>query len=83
MASRTDPIPEPDVSDMDPRLVQYLREHCGPHCYGDQTADGIDLTLIRGNLRRSPTERVRFAERHADDVKRVITLARRVHSEPT
>ncbi len=31
----------------------------GPHYYGEQDENGIDLSLIRENLRLTPLERVR------------------------
>jgi hypothetical protein len=43
------------------RLAAYLAEHCGPHCYGEQDENGIDLSLIRENLKLTPLERIRKA----------------------
>lgn len=53
-------------SDIDPRLAAWIKEHCGPHCYGEQDENGIDLSLIRENLKLSPLERARLA----DDMRR-------------
>ena len=36
---------------MDPRLEAWIREHYGPHSYGEQDANGVDLSLIRANFR--------------------------------
>lgn len=39
-------------------LEEYIRQHCGPHQYGEQDENGVDLSLIRANLRLTPEERL-------------------------
>ena len=34
-------------------------ERLGPHDYGEQDDNGIDVSLIRDNLKLSPLERIR------------------------
>lgn len=44
-------------------LEEYLAQFCGPHCYGEQDENGVDLSLIRENLRLTPHERLLKADR--------------------
>lgn len=37
---------------------KWIKQHCGPHCYGEQDAKGVDLSLIRANLRLTPEQRL-------------------------
>ncbi len=39
-------------------LEEYLQKFCGPNCYGEQDENGVDLSLIRSNLERTPEERL-------------------------
>jgi hypothetical protein len=64
------------TSDND-RLAKYLAEHCGPHCYGEQDENGIDLSLIRENLELSPLERIRKADAAETDVRMLREIGRR------
>lgn len=43
--------------------------------FAEQNADGVDLTLIRENLKLTPLERVRKAERLRQHVLRIHKLA--------
>jgi len=43
--------------------------------FPEQNADGVDLTLIRENLKLTPLERVRKAERLRQHVLRIHKLA--------
>lgn len=49
--------------------------------YGDQDENGIDLSLIRENLKLTATERVRQGDRHARGTERLIELGRRYRQE--
>ena len=49
--------------------------------YGEQDENGVDLSLIRANLRLTPTQRVRQAERAARDTQRLMENARRNRQE--
>jgi hypothetical protein len=48
-----------------------------------QSPEGVDLTLIVENLKRSPEERLRRADQAREDAIRLRTLARRVHDHPS
>ena len=50
-----------------------------PTDYGEQDENGVDLSLIRRNLRLSPTERVRRAERES---KGLLHLRKYVRRDP-
>jgi hypothetical protein len=47
--------------------------------YGEQDENGVDLSIIRRNLRLSPTERVRRAERES---KGLLHLRQYVRKQP-
>ena len=38
------------------------KRFCGPDYYGEQDENGIDLSLIRENLKLTPLERIRKAD---------------------
>jgi len=48
----------------------------GPGWYGEQDANGVDLSLIRENLRLTPTERVRRGDRARRDALRLLEIGR-------
>ncbi len=75
--------PETENGDMDPRLAEYLRDHCGPHHYGEQNADGIDLSLIRENLKRTPEQRLRRGEMGRRSLLWIRQNARRIDGQST
>jgi hypothetical protein len=62
---------------MDPRLEAWIKEHCGPGCYGEQDENGIDLSLIRSNLELAPLERIRRHDAHLYDFLRLRELGRK------
>jgi hypothetical protein len=45
------------------RMEDWIRANCGPHQYGEQDENGVDLSLIRENLKLTPTERLRKLDR--------------------
>ncbi len=53
------------------------REYFGPHYYGEQDENGIDLSLIRENLKLTPLERMVRAEEYAEDTLRLQEYGRR------
>jgi hypothetical protein len=55
-------------------LPDELRD---PTYYGEQDENGVDLSLIRANLKLTPTQRARQAERAARDTQRLMENARR------
>lgn len=79
--SRRAGIPQATISRIENRVVsptmdtlQPLINACGMELYvGDRASDGVDATLIREALRRSPPERLRYAvmvARRLDDMRR-------------
>ncbi len=61
---------------MDPRLEAWIKEHCGPLCYGEQDENGIDLSLIRSNLKLTPLERIRRHDAVLADTLRLQRIGR-------
>ena len=45
--------------------------------YGEQDENGTDLSLIRSQLERTPSERVALGERAARDTMRLLEIGRR------
>ena len=43
--------------------AELIQKYCGPHWYGEQDENGIDLSIIRENLKLTPLQRVRRADR--------------------
>ncbi len=54
---------------------EWLR-YCGPNWYGEQDENGIDLSLIRENLKRTPEERIRRADRARRQALKLLEHAR-------
>lgn len=50
---------------------QWVRWQAYTHGYGDQDANGIDLSCLRENLRLTPTERLQKHQRALKLVKEV------------
>jgi hypothetical protein len=51
-------------------IQQYIREHP----YGYQDENGIDLSLIRANLQLTPDERVKQAQKAAQQLARMLDV---------
>ena len=66
---------------MDPRVEAWIREHCGPHCYGEQDESGTDLSTIRENLKLSPEERLLRADAQTAGLRELIEHGRRRKEE--
>ena len=49
----------------------------GPDYYGEQDPNGIDLSLIRENLKLTPLERIRKADAHRREALRLMEYGRR------
>jgi hypothetical protein len=43
---------------MSPEQEAYFKKLADPHCYGEQDENGVDLSLIRANLKLSPEARL-------------------------
>ncbi|HMO25559.1 MAG TPA: hypothetical protein PKB10_04755 [Tepidisphaeraceae bacterium] len=78
MSDPNNPSSDSGPQDLDPRLIEYLKTHCGPRCYGEQDENGVDLSLIRANLRLTPLERLIKADRFTTDLFWIQQHARRV-----
>jgi hypothetical protein len=61
-------------------LEEYIKANCGPHQYGEQDENGVDLSLIRANLKLTPIERLRQADKATSDV---LWLRANVRRKPT
>ena len=59
------------------RMEDWIRQHCGPHQYGEQDDNGVDLSLIRSNLRLSPLDRVRKGDEATSGALRLRKHAKR------
>lgn len=59
-------------------LPEYMRS---PTWYGEQDENGVDLSLIRANLRRTPTERLRRADQGRRGALRLLEFGRRHREE--
>jgi hypothetical protein len=57
---------------------EYLKKMQDPLWYGEQDENGVDLSLIRANLNRTPTERLRRADRAASEALWLRANVRRV-----
>ncbi|HVX83470.1 MAG TPA: hypothetical protein VH253_01510 [Phycisphaerae bacterium] len=63
--------------DLTPEQLAVLEKYCGPHHYGEQDENGVDLSLIRHNLRLSTEERLARASRARRDALRLREIGRR------
>ena len=55
-------------------LLEQMRS---PNWYGEQDANGVDLSLIREMLRLTPTQRVRRGDKARRDALRLLEYGRR------
>ena len=61
---------------MDPKPIQP-GEFFGPHYYGEQDENGIDLSLIRENLKLTPLERIRRGDQARRQMLRLMDFGHR------
>jgi hypothetical protein len=59
------------------RMETWIRDNCGPHQYGEQDENGVDLSLIRENLRLPPIERLRKGDQATTGALRLRGIARK------
>ncbi len=76
--STREPNESPSPSPAD--RADWLR-YCGPDWYGEQDENGIDLSLIRENLRLTPLERIRKGDRARRQALRLREYAERFRKE--
>ncbi|MBL8878559.1 MAG: hypothetical protein JNG88_05510 [Phycisphaerales bacterium] len=67
------------MSDAPLNLPEYMRS---PTWYGEQDENGVDLSLIRENLKLSPLERIRRGDRARRDALRLQALGREIREKP-
>lgn len=61
--------------------AELIQRYCGPHWYGEQDENGIDLSIIRENLKLTPLERIRRADRARKQILRLHEYGRRYREE--
>ena len=59
-------------------VEEYRRRSADPRWYGEQDENGMDLSLIRENLRLTPTERVRKGDLGTSSAIRIRSQVKRV-----
>lgn len=58
-------------------VLNSTPERFGPNWYGEQDENGVDLSLIRENLRLTPLERIRKADAARRQTLRLLEYGRR------
>jgi len=66
-------MPTDNSSELPPGYGKYF----GPNYYGEQDENGIDLSLIRENLKLTPLERIRRGEAALDSALQCLEYGRR------
>jgi len=66
------------MTDNDAILPEKFRD---PTYYGEQDENGVDLSLIRENLKLTPTQRARRGDIAARGTERLMEYARRNREE--
>ena len=56
---------------------EYLQKLQDPLWYGEQNADGVDVSLIRANLQLTPKERLLRGDRARRSALRLLEYGRR------
>jgi hypothetical protein len=56
---------------------EYLKKLQDPLWYGEQDENGVDLSLIRENLKLTPEERLLRGDRAREDALRLLEYGRR------
>jgi hypothetical protein len=85
-SSRQDVEADPakdEAAPLHPRVKEYLEQHCGPPCYGEQDENGTHLSLIRENLRLAPEQRLLRGDASARDTLKLMEHARRRLQKPS
>ena len=72
-----------DVPDRSLVVVDPNERPRGADNYGEQDANGVDLSLIRYMLSLSPLDRLRVMERHARDTLILMEYGRRAREAAT
>jgi hypothetical protein len=59
-------------------IEEYLEKSRDPKWYGEQDENGVDLSIIRANLDRTPLERLRKGDKATSDVLWIRKNVKRV-----
>jgi hypothetical protein len=59
------------------RMEAWIRANCGRHQYGEQDENGVDLSIIRENLRLTPQQRLRRGDGATTDLLRLREIVRK------
>ena len=62
--------------DLTPEQLAVLQKYSGKHYYGEQDENGVDLSLIRENLKLSVEERLARASRARRSALRLREIGR-------
>jgi hypothetical protein len=62
---------------IDADVLKYLAANCDRGHFGEQDENGVDMSLIRGNLKLTPAERLRRGDRFTTDLLRLSVHAER------
>src|ERR1043165_1929959 len=62
-------------------LEEWIKANCGPMQYGEQDENGVDLSLIRANLRLTPEERLLLGDRMKRGALELLEYGRRHREE--
>ena len=62
---------------------EWIRANCGPHQYGEQDENGVDLSLIRENLKLTPEQRLRKGDDATTGILWLRKNARRIVPDKT
>jgi hypothetical protein len=61
----------------------YLKKLADPHYYGEQDENGVDLSLIRENLKLTPEQRLARGSRGRKNALRLLEIGRRTRENRT
>lgn len=64
--------------ELTPEQAAYLKKMADPRYYGEQDENGVDLSLIRENLKLSPQQRLRKAARISRSLEQMRSRVKRI-----
>jgi hypothetical protein len=64
--------------ELTPEQEAYLKKLADPKYYGEQDENGVDLSIIRENLKLTPLERVRRADQAHQALRELRKRVRRL-----
>jgi hypothetical protein len=60
---------------------EWIEQNCGPNQYGEQDENGVDLSLIRENLKLTPEERLLQGDRARRSALELLEYGRQHRQE--